>query len=225
MPTITPYDPNNPLQANFLNAIAAGENPRGDPWLGVGNVNLQSAPRNQYGFPQWAGRMFSTGISHAAGLFQFQPGTWASFARRYGLNFANPRDQAAGAWYDAQEVFARRTGGDLTAALQAGNYAQIQSALAQEWTSASSGPGGNLANRLAGSAGASGALGVGGTAPASGGVDLGAAVNGFFVRGGLIIVGGAIILIALWALLANAGVVPSAKDVAGSAAKVAAAIV
>src|SRR6185312_6788844 len=134
---VTPYNPNDPLQASFLNALALGEvgPDGGNPFEGFGGVNLAGAPTNQFGFPQWNGAVTSAGPTHAAGLFQFEPGTWNQIAAQFGLNFQNVGDQLAGAWYYAQQIFAGKTGGSLESALQNGQLSSVQSALAKVWPS------------------------------------------------------------------------------------------
>jgi muramidase (phage lysozyme) len=133
--TAVAYNPNDPRQQALLAAINAGEaSPTVYPnpyVIGTGGVNLSGAPTDAYGFPIWSG----TGNSHAAGAFQFQPGTWDSIASQYNLNFQNPADQNAGAWYNAQQAYAANTnGGSLYDALGSGNPGQVTSALGGQWT-------------------------------------------------------------------------------------------
>ena len=130
MPGKVAYNPYDPAQAALLAGIMRAENASGNPSLGTGGVDLSNASVDQYGFPQWSG----TGNSHAAGLYQFQPGTWDAVAAQYGLNFQNPQDQNAAAWYLAQDTFEAKTGGSLIDALQSGNYSDVQSALSGQWT-------------------------------------------------------------------------------------------
>jgi hypothetical protein len=195
--SIAAFNPNDPTQQAFLAMLQKGENAAGNPTLGFGGADLSHAGTDEFGFPQWAGVITGDTITHAAGLFQFQPGTWDGIASQFNLNFSNPQDQAAGAWYLAQQTFTKNTGGDLTTALQNGDTSQVDSALSSVWTSLGSGN----ANSAA---------------AASGGTGLWGNIEDFFVRFGLIIIGGAIVLVALWALLSNAGVVPKASDVAKS---------
>lgn len=211
------YNPNDPLQQKLLSAIKLGETGnRSDAYtLGFGGANLGDVPVDQFGFPVWGGSRTSAGPTHAAGAYQFQPGTWASIAQRYGLDFRKPADQNAGAWYLAQETYRQRTGGDLTEALQNGQYSAIQSALSPVWASATGSgslPGG-LANALQTGAGSSILDGVTkffsdplGINKATG--DIQSYVYDLFTRGGIIIVGALIILVALYFLLAQSGVVP-----------------
>ena len=121
------YNPNDATQQAFLKAIAAGEsnNATGNPYTeGLGNVNLSGAPTDVNGFPIWSGQ----GNSHAAGAYQFQPGTWSGIANQYGLNFSNPQDQNAGAWYLAQQ-----NDPNLYTDLQSGNTGAVATALASTW--------------------------------------------------------------------------------------------
>jgi muramidase (phage lysozyme) len=218
------YNPSDPVQTAFLAALAKGESAGGSGSLyqGTGGADLHSAPTDEYGFPQWGG----FGNSHAAGTFQFQPGTWDSYAKTYGLNFGSGFDQQAAAWYLAQDTYAQKTGGSLSEALKSGDYTSVQSSLASVWPSvtgngASKGLASNLAN------------GIGVALPGqAGGISADtSAINPFlhpiqylqdqFQRWGLLIVGAVLVVIALWYLLAQAGAVPSPTDVAKSAAKVA----
>lgn len=238
------YNPNDPVQQAFLSALALGEtgNSSYAATEGVGGVNLaDDTSENDFGFPTWQGE----GDSHAAGIFQFEPATWDSLASQYGLNFQNTSDQEAGAWYLAQQTYQSKTGGSLYGALSGGNYSSVQSALASIWPSVTgnqAAPQG-LAASLAGGQGsnltfpgssssASGASTSSGTSSTASGNSANQSESGvgtlfgdienWFERGGLIIVGGLIIIVALWALLASQKVVPSpvkvAKDAAGAIA-------
>ncbi len=206
------YNPSDPTQQAFLSSLALGEtgNASGAWTQGFGGTNLSGAPTDQYGFPQWSG----LGNTHAAGTYQFQPGTWDTIAQTYGLNFSNPSDQNAGAWYLAQQTYAQATGGSLIDALKSGNFQTIQAALKNVWpsvTGSGSAPQG-LANDLAAGIGASN---ITGSTPAqaanaaasatagSGGTGVVATIENFFVRGGLIIIGGIIIVVALWYLMGS----------------------
>lgn len=57
-----------------------GYTPPGQPL-----VDLSKAPLDDTGFPVWQGNMGPAGISHAAGLYQFQPRTWRPIARQLGI--------------------------------------------------------------------------------------------------------------------------------------------
>jgi len=225
----TAYNPYDPTQQSFLSALALGES-RGasSTFLGVGGKDLSGAPTDQYGFPEWGG----FGNSHAAGIFQFQPATFEQYASEYNLNFRNPGDQNAAAWYLAQDTFKKQTGGDLSTALSSGQFSSIQTALAKVWPSVT----GNGASPGLAAALSSGL-----------GVDTGAATNPIsedtsplarlldslnpvqaigneFARIAIVAVGALILLVALWFLLANTGVVPSPGEVAKTASKAALAI-
>lgn len=63
--------------------------------VGYGGADLSSAPLDQYGFPQWPGKMGPAGISHAAGAYQFQPDTWRPIAARLGIHDFSPASQDA----------------------------------------------------------------------------------------------------------------------------------
>jgi len=209
-----PYNPSDPTQQAFLSALAYGETgSNGGLMEGVGSADLSSAPVDQYGFPQWLGQ----GDSHAAGPFQFQPGTWDQLAAAYNLNFGSLSNQEQGAWTLASTTYQQKTGQSLEAALQAGDYNSVQTALASVWPSVTGGPGNpqGLAGDLASGTGA--ALGFPGaaTVPAAGSAGTAGAggiiggIENFFVRFGLIAIGGIVVIVALWQLLANQGAVPS----------------
>ena len=94
----------------FLDAVAKGEDydPRDYNEL-VGGGRFDGFDH----FPIWQGRQFPTGISHAAGRYQFQPRTWAEVAGELGLKDFSPASQDAGAWYLAARVYRRVTRRDL----------------------------------------------------------------------------------------------------------------
>lgn len=62
---------------------------------GTPPVDLSKAPLDPTGFPIWEGRMGPAGISHAAGLYQIQPGTWAPIARQLGITDFSAESQRA----------------------------------------------------------------------------------------------------------------------------------
>lgn len=222
------YNPSDPVQQQFLSALALGETggSASSATEGFGGVSLAGAPTDQYGFPVWGG----SGDTHAAGTFQFQPGTWDSIASTYGLNFANPADQAAGAWYEAQQTYAQKTGGSLESDLQSGTagntgaLTSIQNALASIWPSVlgsgaapaglasdiASGTGAALGDLNGAQAGAASAA----SSSTSGGTSIWASIENLFVRFGLFIIGGIIIIVALYFLLSNSG---AAKTVRAAA--------
>lgn len=224
----TAYDPSDPLQQSFLSALALGESgTSGTASTGYGGVDLSGASTDQYGFPQWQGATTKDGPTHSAGTYQFQPSTWDDIASQFGLNFANPSDQNAGAW-----DLANQKDPNLESDLQSGNFQAIQNALKGTWTSvtgSASAPKG-LANDLATGtgaaipAGANSALdpSTGGTAASSSGQGgIFADIENWFERGGLILLGGLIILVALWVLLSHTGAIPSPGEFAGDVAKAA----
>ena len=130
------YNAADPTQAAFLAALQNGENASGNPSLGYGGTDLSTAPTNQYGFPLWGGVATSGGPTHAAGLYQFQPGTFDPIAAQLGLNFQNPADQNAAAWALASHNYAAANGGaSLESALQAGDYSGVANTLQSTWAS------------------------------------------------------------------------------------------
>lgn len=207
------YNPSDAEQRELLAAIRAveGTSAPNSYSVGFGYKDLSGASRDQYGFPQWAGSVTSRGPTHAAGAYQFQPGTWREVASRYGLNFANPGDQDAGAWYNAQAKYAARTGGrSLDADLDAGLYDRIRAGLQSEWEGILTKPSQFLSILSDGvvsevSPGATDTSGTPSffTSPIQ-------AASAYFVRGGMILVGGLILLVALWALLSKSNVLPGA---------------
>lgn len=197
------YNPSDSLQSRFLGAIRATES-NGDYHVGYSNVDLSGYPVDAYGFPQWGGKTTSSGPTHAAGAYQFQPGTWKSVASKYNLNFQSKADQDAGAWYLAQSDYTARTGRSLTDDLATGSYAKVASALKTTWTSISAG---SVAK------GMSSELQPGpsneGSTPSLISDPIGA-ISTYFVRGGMVLVGSVILAIALWAMLSRANVLPNA---------------
>jgi muramidase (phage lysozyme) len=219
------YNPVDTLQQKFLAAIALGESPRTDnPYMsGYGNKDLSGYKRDQYGFPIWEGGL--GGSTHAAGVYQFQPGTWKGVASQYGLDFSNPADQNAGAWYNAEREFKENTGGDLYQALANGQYDIVQNALTDEWTSVTgnaAAPGGLATSLEKGlGAGIKGIIGnpldfVFGNGLGQSGIMGGSEglIGNIFVRAALVIVGVIILVAALWALLARFDVVPAPAELA-----------
>lgn len=222
----TAYNPYDPAQARLLGALALSEVGRSsDPYdLGTGGFDLSNADRDEYGFPQWGG----VGNSHAAGAFQFQPGTWEGLAKTYGLDFRSPADQNAAAWYHAQDTYRAETGGDLSAAIKAGDYSSIEAALGRtQWIGAR----GKLAEFLSG--GQSADLGDASAEDMAaavdnnrrtGGVlgrflgDTAAGVGDTVTRFLLFAIGAILLLVAVWWLLSGAGVVPGPGKVAKVAA-------
>lgn len=219
----------DPVQSGFLSALALGET--GTSGFaqneGYGGVDLTGAPVDASGFPEWGGGTGPSGSpTSAAGIFQFQKGTWDSLAQQFGLNFSNPSDQEAGAWYLAQQTYSQQTGGgSLYDALQSGNFGQVQSALSSVWPSVwgsggapmglasdlSSGTGASLPNAPAASGSATDASGASGGSPSTGGTGLVATIENFFVRGGLIVVGVIVAAIALWFLMKDSGAAKHVK--------------
>lgn len=66
--------------------------------VGFGNVDLRGTALNQYGFPIWTGVQTKYGITHAAGAYQFEPGTWMEYAAILGAwNFSKDTQDAVAA--------------------------------------------------------------------------------------------------------------------------------
>lgn len=199
MSGIVGYDRSDPEQNAFLASIRAGESSGySNPYfVGNGGRDLSGVSTDQFGFPIWDG----VGNSHAAGAYQFQPGTWKEVASKFGLNFQSKADQDEGAWYNAQTKYAAATGGaSLDADLDAGLFQKVQQALGQEWTSIPKGFVSKMQGFLSGNPElAEGATDTNGTpslltSPVE-------AAKSYFVRGGMVLTGALILLVALWALL------------------------
>ena len=136
----------------FLDAVAEGESTeaarRGgiSPYfILVGGGSFEGLPERSgyFGFPDWPGRRFAAGMSHAAGRYQFEPATWRGICEQQwapdgsdGWDFRNPEHQDYAAWVLALEVY-RRPGSNLLADLRAGHLAGIATALRSTWTSLS----------------------------------------------------------------------------------------
>ena len=226
------YNPDDPAQAGFLAALAQGETggAANSASLGTGQTNLSGLATDQYGFPQWTG----LGNSHAAGTFQFQPGTWDAIASKFNLNFQNPQDQAEGAWYLAQQTYAQQNNGaSLETALNTpSQYGSIQASLKNVWTSVTGNQanptglasvlGSYIGNASAGGAAAQGGAGAaqGGAGAAQGGAGAGGLLaslwggaTDYLARGGLLLVGALIVMVAVYALLVQQGYAPSPREI------------
>lgn len=227
----TAYNPDDTTQSNFLSILARGETGANGTYdEGYGGVSTSGDSTDAYGFPQYSGSVTSAGPTHAAGLYQFEPGTWDSVASSLGLTNFSAGSQNEAAWQYAQTTYANQTGGDLESALQSGQYSSVQHALAGVWPSLNgngSEPGGFANYEASGGAGSSAfssAEGGATAAPASGSggnasTSLGALgsitdVEQFFVRFGLLTIGGVVILVALWQLLSDHTGIPSPGDTA-----------
>jgi muramidase (phage lysozyme) len=219
------YNPYDSAQQKLLGALSLSEvgTAKNAQFLGTGGYDLSDAPTDQYGFPQWGGITTHAGPSHAAGFFQFQPGTWESYAKQYDLDFQDASDQKAAAWYLAQDTYRKETGGDLSTAIQSGNYSSIESALGKtQWIGAR----GKLAQFLesgktrplpddAGQISEDASMSGGMWNPlrpfANGGAGFksaAGAVGDFVSRYLVFIIGALILLAAVWWLLSDAGIAP-----------------
>lgn len=134
---MTPFNPTDKVQALFLSALSLGETAhrKDAQWLGVGNVDLSKRPCGRDGFPIWDGVRGGKGISHAAGVFQFEPGTWSDIAKRFSCHFGNLQEQYKAAWCLASEVFSHRVGVNLYDALKSKSFATVQRTLETTWPS------------------------------------------------------------------------------------------
>jgi muramidase (phage lysozyme) len=124
----TPTAPDlTPEGRGLLQTIATHES-RGDYSALYGGGHFAGSQ-----FPQWAGK----DNSHAAGAYQFQPGTFAGVQSAHPeIKDFSPANQDRAAWLLAQTDYHRRTGRDLTVDLKDPMQAQrIASTLQPTWTS------------------------------------------------------------------------------------------
>ncbi len=126
---VSSQDPLGPVMA----VIAGGET-GADP-----NAYRALYGGGHFGFPQWEGRAGPAGISHAAGKYQFQPGTWKIAATEYISagnpvpDFRNDADQESVGRFWAQRTYKKSTGRNLVDDATKGSV--DYSALAGEWSS------------------------------------------------------------------------------------------
>lgn len=131
--TVAPYAA-TPAESIFLRDLARGEAKSYSELYGGGS--LKGLPTDQYGFPLWAGRMGPGGkMTHAAGLYQFEPGTWDAEAQKLGLKDFSAKSQDMAAWDLAATTYAERQRRDLAADLAAGRVKDIAGVLHDQWTS------------------------------------------------------------------------------------------
>src|SRR5437588_10410159 len=72
-------------------------------------------------FPEWDGMIINGKPTHAFGVWQDEPATYAGIAEKTGLLGVYPQHQVRNNWVLAVQDFERRTnGGDLLATLEAG---------------------------------------------------------------------------------------------------------
>jgi muramidase (phage lysozyme) len=88
-------------------------------------------------FPEWTGVLTKFGMTHAAGRYQFQPGTWEWIARAAKLSDFSPTSQDEGAWFLAIHDYRMRAGSDLLPDLQMHRLGSLVPALKATWQSIS----------------------------------------------------------------------------------------
>lgn len=124
-----------PEAQGFLNTIASGES-GGDYHKLYGGGQFKDDSQ----FPDWGGVQLPSGeMTHAAGRYQFQPGTWKEAADALGLKDFSPQSQDKAAWWLAQRDYKARTGRDLLTDLKNPDprmQAFIAEKLQPTWTSA-----------------------------------------------------------------------------------------
>lgn len=108
----------NPALAPIKQRESGGQPFVGYTPPGMALVDLSKAPLDETGFPIWSGnRDPSSGLmSHAAGLYQIQPGTWKPIAKELGITDFSIESQTR----VANELY-RREGGKPWAASEPGN--------------------------------------------------------------------------------------------------------
>lgn len=147
----------------LLGAIAGGESPNYNTMYGGGTfTDFADHPRQAIPIISGpnAGR-----TSSAAGMYQFLAPTWDDVKKQAGLTDFSPESQDYGAWFLANQVYAKKTGRDLLGDLQLakGDPAKINMIgryLADTWTSI---PGGIEPNKATGGFGQRYAQGLGPT--------------------------------------------------------------
>lgn len=109
--------------------------------VGGGSFDRMPSKQGYNGFPDWQGRQFPTGMSHASGRYQFQPGTWRNTVEMFPdgskPDFRNFGDQDWGAWLLAQHDYKTRTGAELLPQLEFGKTGAIGGILRPTWASMS----------------------------------------------------------------------------------------
>lgn len=135
---MVPYNPNDPIQQDFLARIRHAESAN-NYYVGYGGVDIRGYPADAYGFPSWPGAITQHGPTRAAGAYQFQPATWREIAQPMGLDFRVPAHQDVAAWTLAQQRYTAYTGQELYSTLQAGRTAEALEDLSPTWAAFSSG--------------------------------------------------------------------------------------
>lgn len=145
--TLTP----DQIQAQILKRIASGESQQYNTLYGGGSFQgYADHPRQSFIGP--TGKPTS-----AAGLYQFEQGTWDEQKRKLGLKDFTPASQDAAAWDLAQNRYRAATGKDLVNEWRNGNT--NLDALAPTWPSLGKpAPAGTPVGQVQGSAGAGGVL-------------------------------------------------------------------
>ena len=123
----TPPSADDAAWQGILGKIRSGESPDYNTIVGGGKFSDMSAHPN-VGVRQPDGSM-----SHAAGAYQFQPGTWAPIAKKLGLTDFSPKSQDAGAKYLAEQTYQAQTGRSIVEDWKKG--AVDWGALGDKWTS------------------------------------------------------------------------------------------
>jgi muramidase (phage lysozyme) len=137
----------------FMRDIASGEATRFNELAGGGTFNDYST------FPNWAGVPSSIPgkLSHGAGFFQDETGTWQKIQAGTGLTDFSPTSQIRGNWWWAQKTYHDASGRDLLADLRAGKLDPAgRAALGTQWARGAIAGGSRYAHLLeaSGSAGA-----------------------------------------------------------------------
>ena len=113
------------LKSQILAHIRKSEGADYDTLYGGGRFNSFAAHPN-------VGFVGPTGLpTHAAGGYQFEPGTWNQQAKKLGLNDFSPQSQDVAAWDLAQRTYKQQTGRDILVDAQQGKV--NWEALGGEW--------------------------------------------------------------------------------------------
>jgi hypothetical protein len=84
-----------PLDADAFGSLVRQYEGGNNYNVGFGGADLSNAALSPTGFPQWPGKMGPQGISHAAGVYQFEPATWDKYAKPLGItDFSAPSQDA-----------------------------------------------------------------------------------------------------------------------------------
>lgn len=123
-------------RAALFNALAAGESEGGRQRGSGYNVLYGGGTFRSYArFPTWAGVQVNGSMTHAAGRYQFQPGTFNEMQIRLDLPDFSPASQDAACWEYATLRYRRATKRDLATDLSTLTLAFMVEGLHPSWAS------------------------------------------------------------------------------------------